>query len=268
MEIESYYGMDKNPFIKGKKVDELFQSNDYKQMNNRLEFLIKTRGIGVFLSNPGMGKTTSIRNTLSKLTSSRYKIVYICLTTVTVLDFYRLLNEGLGLEETPKKTQMFRQIQEELKRLTSENKTEVIIAIDEAQFLRKEVLKEFIMLMNFDYDSRDFCTLLLIGQNEFIRLLRFKVLEAFKQRINMNYTFTGFDEVEVESYIISRLKLVHCRENLFSKESYHTLYTLMNGSIRTLDQLITKSLIIGMKEEKESIGTETIRKASEELSIE
>ena len=77
MEIESYYGMDKNPFIKGKKVDELYPSNDYKQMNNRLEFLIKTRGIGVFLSNPGMGKTTSIRNTLSKLNLNRYKIIYI-----------------------------------------------------------------------------------------------------------------------------------------------------------------------------------------------
>lgn len=62
---------------------------------------------------------------------------------------------------------MFNQIQDELKRLTSENKMEVIIAIDEAQFLRKEVLREFIMLMNFDYDSKDYCTLIFVGQNEF-----------------------------------------------------------------------------------------------------
>lgn len=80
------------------------------------------------------------------------------MTTITAIDFYRMLNDALGLEETTKKSQMFKQIQNELKRLTSENKMEVIIAIDEAQFLRKEVLREFIMLMNFDYDSKDYCT--------------------------------------------------------------------------------------------------------------
>ena len=108
-----------------------------------------------------------------------------------------MLNDALGLEETTKKSQMFKQIQNELKRLTSENKMEVIIAIDEAQFLRKEVLREFIMLMNFDYDSKDYCTLIFVGQNEFSRTLRLKALEPLRQRINMNYTFTGFNEEEV-----------------------------------------------------------------------
>ena len=44
---------------------------------------------------------------------------------------------------------------------------EIVLAIDEIQFLKKEVLREFIMLMNFDYDSKDYCTLLLLGQNDF-----------------------------------------------------------------------------------------------------
>ncbi|MGO5388261.1 AAA family ATPase [Catenibacterium mitsuokai] len=56
---------------------------------------------------------------------------------------------------------------------------EVIIAIDEAQFLRKEILREFIMLMNFDYDSKDYCTLIFVGQNEFLRTLH-------RMRINPN----------------------------------------------------------------------------------
>ena len=87
------------------------------------------------------------------------------MTTITAIDFYRMLNDALGLEETTKKSQMFNQIQDELKRLTSENKMEVIIAIDEAQFLRKEVLREFIMLMNFDYDSKDYLSLIHIYGN-------------------------------------------------------------------------------------------------------
>ena len=68
------------------------------------------------------------------------------MTTITAIDFYRMLNDALGLEET-KKSQMFSQIQEKLKRLTLENRMEVIIVIDEAQFLRKEILREILLCL-------------------------------------------------------------------------------------------------------------------------
>ncbi len=267
MELTTYYGMDKNPFTKDIAIESLYQSNDFKQMTNRLEFIIKSRGIGVFLSNPGMGKTTCLRKTLESLNPSRYVVIYICMTTITAIDFYRMLNDALGLEETTKKSQMFKSIQEELKRLTSENKMEVIIAIDESQFLRKEVLKEFIMLMNFDYDSKDYCTLIFVGQNEFLRTLRLKTLEPFRQRINMNYTFTGFNEEEVKNYVISRLESVNCRTDLFENEAYHTMYTLMNTSVRILNQIINKALILGMYHQKNTINSEIIMEASKELMM-
>lgn len=159
------------------------------------------------------------------------------------------------------------QLNDELKRLTSENKMEVIIAIDEAQFLRKEVLREFIMLMNFDYDSKDYCTLIFVGQNEFLRTLRLKALEPLRQRINMNYTFTGFNEEEVKDYVVSRLKSVNCRSDLFKDECYHTLYSMMNTSVRILNQLINKSLILGMHYNKETIDSELVMQASKELML-
>ncbi|MBM6842156.1 AAA family ATPase [[Clostridium] spiroforme] len=267
MEITTYYGMDRNPFIKDAAITTLFTSNDFNQMTNRLEFIIRSRGIGVFLSSPGMGKTTCLRKTLESLNPNRYVVIYICMTTVTAIDFYRMLNDAPGLEETTKKSQMFSQIQEELKRLTSENKMEVIIAIDEAQFLRKEVLREFIMLLNFDYDSKDYCTLIFVGQNEFLRTLRLKSLEPFRQRINMNYTFTGFNEEEVRNYVVSRLQSVNCRNDLFRDECYHTLYSLMNTSVRILNLLINKSLILGMHYNKEYIDSELIMEASKELML-
>lgn len=267
MEMTTYYGMDKNPFIKDTSINTLYHSNDFNQMMNRAEFVIRSRGIGVFLSSPGMGKTTCLRNLLESLNPNRYKVIYICMTTITAIDFYRMLNDALGLEETTKKSQMFNSIQAELKRLVVENKMEIVIAIDEIQFLRKEVLREFIMLMNFDYDSRDYCTMLLIGQNEFIRTINLKSLEPLRQRINMSYTFTGFDEKEVKEYILTRLKSVNCRVDIFTEESYHTFYTLMNTSVRILNHLINKSLILAMSRNKSVIDSEVIMDASKELML-
>ena len=56
MEFETYYGMDYNPFTKGIDSTRLYQSNDYRQMASRLQFLIRTKGIGLFLGEPGTGK--------------------------------------------------------------------------------------------------------------------------------------------------------------------------------------------------------------------
>jgi type II secretory pathway predicted ATPase ExeA len=267
MEMTTYFGMDTNPFIKDISIASLYTSNDFKQMTNRGEFVIKSRGIGVFLSSPGMGKTTCLRNLLEALNTNRYKVIYMCMTTITAMDLYRMLNEELGLEESTKKSQLFHQIQSELKRLVTEHKMEIVIAIDEIQFLRKEVLTEFIMIMNFDYDSKDYCTLLLVGQNEFLRTLRLKSLEPFRQRINISYTFTGFNEEEVKEYITTRLQKVHARIDIFTPESYHTLYTLMNTSVRILNQVITKSLLLAMHREAATIDSEMIMEASKELLI-
>lgn len=90
------------PFTKDAVVSTLFTSNDFNQMTNRLEFIIRSRGIGVFLSNPGMGKTTCLRKALESLNPNRYVVIYICMTTITAIDFYRMLNNELGLEETTK----------------------------------------------------------------------------------------------------------------------------------------------------------------------
>lgn len=267
MEMTVYYGMDHNPFVRNADVSTLYQSNDFRQMTNRGEFIIRSRGIGVFLSSPGMGKTTCLRKLLTSLNPSRYKVIYICMTAVTAIDFYRMLNNELGLEPSSKKSQMFTQIQEELKRLVRDDRMEVIIAVDEIQFLRKEVLKEFIMLMNFEYDSRDYCTLILSGQNEFLKTLRLRTLESFRQRINMTYTFTGFDEKEVREYVETRLESVNCRTDIFTDESYHTLYNLMNTSVRVLNQLINKSLLLAMSRGRTSIDSEIIMDAGKELMM-
>ena len=71
--------VNKTPFTKDADVSTLFTSNDFNQMTNRLEFIIRSRGIGVFLSNPGMVKTTCLRKTLESLNPNRYVVIYICI---------------------------------------------------------------------------------------------------------------------------------------------------------------------------------------------
>ena len=77
MEITTYYGINRNPFIKDADVTILFTSNDFNQMTNRLEFIIQSRRIGVFLSSPGMGKTICLRKVLESLNPNQYVVIYM-----------------------------------------------------------------------------------------------------------------------------------------------------------------------------------------------
>ena len=266
MEFTTYYGMDYNPFTKEISSNSLFESNDYLQMKNRINFLIENRGIGLFMGDPGMGKTSSLRSVIYSLDKSRYKIIYICMTTITPLDFYKTLNDALGLEDNSRKAVLFKQIQEEIAKLYKDH-INVIIVIDEVQFLSKKVLQEFTMLMNFAFDSEDYCTLILVGQPIIEKTLRAKALEPFRQRINIHYTLTGFTVDEVKKYVEDRLELVHCSKEIFTPESYHTLHSLMQGSTRVLNAIITKSLIIGMNHECRPINTDVIMEANEEARV-
>ena len=80
-------------------------------------------------------------------------------------------------------------------------------------------------------------------------------------------TVTRYNEEEVKDYVVSRLKSVNCRSDLFKDECYHTLYSMMNTSVRILNQLINKSLILGMHYNKETIDSELVMQASKELML-
>lgn len=94
-----FYGLSFNPFDKQMvKEKDAFESEDFREMTARLEYLKEIRGIGVFTASPGMGKTFALRCFAKGLNPNLYQCAYLCLSTVSVQEFYRQLCEALGLE--------------------------------------------------------------------------------------------------------------------------------------------------------------------------
>ena len=106
--------MEYNPFSKEIVINKMYKTEDFKEAITRLEFLEKSRGIGLFTGMPGTGKTYTIKYYLESLNSGLYKVIYLPLTSVSVLDFYRALCVELNLEVKSSKTKMFYEIQENI----------------------------------------------------------------------------------------------------------------------------------------------------------
>lgn len=265
--FETYFGMKNNPFTKDIPLKDTYELADFKEVQARLTYLLKTKGIGLFTGISGLGKTYSIKFFTKKLNPSLYKVVYLPLSTVTVLDFYRSFCLGLGIDPPFKKIDMFNSIQNTIKALCVERKIIPIIVIDEAQYLRNDILNDFKMLLNFDLDSKNLAILILVGQPILNDILSRNVHESLKQRIVVNYTFVGMDNEETKEYINDRLKLAGINENIFEEAAFKAISSNSNGSTRKLNSLIQKSLLICGQRKENIISAETVMLADNDINF-
>lgn len=264
---ETYFGMKLNPFKKDIDIKNTYEFSDFNEAQNRLKYLLNNRGIGLFTGTSGKGKTYSVKYFVKNLNPNLYKVVYISLSTVTVLEFYRSFCIGLGIEPAFKKVDMFKQIQERIKTLVVDRKITPIIICDEAQYLKTAILNDLKMLMNFDMDSKDLAVLILVGQPLLNDILSRSVHEALSQRIIVNYQFMGLEFEEVKNYIIDRCSLAGISNEIFDEASIKALSSNCNGSTRFLNNLIDKSLMICANKKESNITPEIVMLAANDLSL-
>lgn len=263
----SYYGLEFNPFDKDIETKYAFETSDFKILKNRLDFIKENKGIALITGTPGMGKTFIIRNFLDELNKNLYKSVYICMSTVTVIEFYKQLCYSLDIDPPFKKVDMFREIQERIINLVRDKKINVIIVVDEAQYLKTSILNDLKLLFNFELDSKNYASLILVGQPNLNSILSRNIFEALAQRITISYNMHGISKEELKEYIDSRIKIAHGNNGIFSEQAIEAIYSVCNGSVRIVNNMVTKCLIIGKSKNKECIDSDIVLEANNDLSF-
>ncbi len=257
-----YYGLTHNPFDKQQiQEKDHFKSHDFTEMTSRLNYLKEVRGIGVFTARPGMGKSYCLRCFAKELNPSLSHMEYICLSTISVADFYKQLCAILGVSDKGGKPAMFRSIQEQISYLYKEKRQPLLLAIDEAQYLNTGILNDIKMLMNYGYDSINCFTLILCGEPYLNDTLRKPVHEALRQRITVHYNYEGLDASEVSSYIRHKITLAGGADSIIDSAALSSVATFGQGNPRLIDNVMTDALSIGAQTDKRVIDTDVIRAA-------
>lgn len=266
MDMKLFYGLTHNPFEKSSK-DVTIDTIDYKEMQGRLKYLLTVKGIGLFTGNSGTGKTYGLRQFVSKLSPSLYQVVYMPMSTLTNSQFYKYLADSLGLEIKHTKVENFINIQNHLIKMDKEKRILPIIIIDEAQYLKSEILNDLKILLNFEMDSINHCVLILSGQPSLKSQLSYTSYESIRQRISIQYQIIGIEADEVKTYITSKLSSAGLNVPLFLDETMITLANSCQGSIRKLNNILTQCLIIGANMKCRDIGNEIVMNAVNELTL-
>lgn len=265
----TYYGMSCNPFLKNESIDYPFESIDYKQCINRFHYLKEIKGIGLFVGESGYGKTYVIRQFIKSLNKDLYKVIYISAQKdMSVFDFFKIISDNLSLDVgSCYKSDIYMNIQNEIKRIVLKDRIQLIIIIDDAHLLTREILLNFKLFYDFDMDSKDYLALILVGQPDLKQEISKNIHIALKQRIIVNYTFEGFERDEVKKYITTRLDFANIKYELFEPEAYNALYAASKSSPRRLNALIINSLMLSFQSNLKTINSDIVMNAKNEMDI-
>ncbi len=254
-----FYSLAFNPFDKQQLPEkDCFRSKDFDEMTSRLNFLKDTRGIGLFTASPGMGKSFCLRCFAKNLNPNLYHMEYICLSTISVADFYKQLCLILGVSDKGGKTRMFKAIQEQIYYLYHEKRQPLLLAIDEAQYLSNGIFNDIKMLMNYGYDSVNCFTLILCGESHLNEILRRQPHEALRQRITIHYNYQGLSDTEAIDYVVHKLTCAGSSKAIIDEAALKAVAGHTHGNPRLIDNLMSDILVIGSQQEKKCIDTDIV----------
>jgi len=266
MNYTSRYSLEFNPFIKNSK-EILIETPEYKETKYRLDYLLQTKGFGLITGDPGLGKTTAIRNWINGLNPAAYKVVYLPLSTLTVKESYRQLSTSLNLEPKYKKVDNFKEIQAMIKRLVIDKKITPVIIFDEANYMPSAMLNDLKILFNFDMDSKDYAVVILIGLPVLNNTLNLKANEPLKQRIITSYNLEALNQEETYKYIKNKLKEAGSTIEIFTQSALKAIASYSKGVPRIISKICNSALLIGDKKGINTIDEDIILQTVNEVEL-
>jgi general secretion pathway protein A len=265
--FETFFGFKKQPFCQNPDSHQLYESRNWAQVKTRLQFIVDHHGVGLITGEVGAGKSTAIRTILGGLNPNLYKIIYTQWSSGSSLDLLRTIARGLDLEPAHGRSGLVHQISEAILRFNKAKKQHPILALDESQLLSHESMEILPLLLNFEMDSCQYLSLLLVGQPLLRRTLSLQIHESLRQRIAVHYHLEGLSREELDGYLSHQLKAAGIKQPLFDDAARQALYQATKGIIRKVNGLALTALRLAASRKNNTVDEATMLDATAEALL-
>jgi len=263
----AFYSLSREPFAKDIRPQDHFPSKTFKEALARLKYLVDARGFGALVGESGSGKTCALRTLADGLNPALYMVMYLPLSSGTIMDMYRSLAAGLGEEPGYRKSDLFRQIQRAVEHLYTEKRVTPVFILDEMHLARPDFLLDLAMIFNFSMDSKSPFVLVIAGLPFLTSRLRLNQTQPLAQRVIVHYKIEPMDKEEVFRYVSHQLRLAGATTEVFTEQAMEAIASHSAGWPRLVNNLARTSLLLGAQLKQNPIDAETVRLASADASI-
>jgi type II secretory pathway predicted ATPase ExeA len=257
--IEQHFGFTSMPFQKDISADCLFASAQGDELQARLDFLVNTRGIGLITGEVGSGKSTALRKFTSGLDPSRHVVLYISDSTLTPRGIYHKLLTMLGIQ--PGMRNCRSRFENAVLDAYEGQGKQFFLIIDEVHSLSDATIHEIRFVSSFQMDSACPLTIALIGQPELRQRLKLASFEPVAQRISVKFHMTGMTALENKDYISHCLRIVGCKQQLFTDGAFARLHNYARGLPRLINNLGRDCLVIACTSDTRIIDEDIVERA-------
>lgn len=264
-----HFALTRYPFETSIEADRLFPGQALKEAEARIEHVIERRGIGLLTGEPGCGKTSVLRRVAAGLHPGRHTLIYVALTTGSVLDSCNLIGAELGCPPAVSRYQAWTAIRGQISRLITESRQCPVLVVDEAHLLRTEVIEELRLLTNFEMDADSRLCLLFVGLTTLRRRLALAVFESLTQRLAMQHHMNGLARDEIEPYLQARLTLAGAPADLplFEPAAIEAMSLSSNGIPRLVNRIAHYALIAAHGENARMANADHVAQATAETTV-
>ncbi|MBW2485942.1 MAG: AAA family ATPase, partial [Deltaproteobacteria bacterium] len=264
---QSFYNLKIKPFQITTDPKFLWLGEKHKEALATLKYgILEDKGFLLLTGDVGTGKTVLI-HALMKIIDLSAIVATVPDPGLSNIDFFNFLSEEFKMNRRfDSKGAFLIHLKHFLLNASSADK-KVLLIIDEAQRLNHELIEQIRLLSNIEMDNRKLINIFFVGQSEFNNMLSEERHKAVRQRISVSFHLKPLSEQETRQYIMHRLNVAGCKNELFKPEALRRIYAFSRGYPRLINIICDHALLTGYSGGKKVIDAGVIRECEKELKI-
>ena len=263
---KNFFGFKERPFKLVPNPAYLFLSRSHEEAMAHLTYAMKQGdGFVEITGEVGTGKTTICRAFLESLDENT-EAAYIFNPKLDSIQLIKAVNDEFGISSD---ADNIKDLIDTLNSFLIEKRAEgknVILLIDEAQGLNKEVLEQLRLLSNLETTNHKLLQIILVGQPELGEKLDSRELRQLSQRISLSCRLIPLNYRETKEYIQHRINIASQKPGVkFTRTAYRYIYKYSRGIPRSINIVCGRALLTAFGLDQQRITGKIIRTSIKEL---
>ncbi|MBU0991040.1 MAG: AAA family ATPase [Proteobacteria bacterium] len=261
-----YFGLRERPFQLVPNPNYLYLSKYHEEALAHLKYAISHgEGFAEITGEVGTGKTTLCRVFLESLNKNT-EVAYIFNPNLSSVELIKAINDEFEIDSRADNTKELIDHLNQFLLKKKEKKKNIVLLIDEAQNLSKDVLEQLRILSNLETSTQKLLQIILVGQPELDIIINSHEMRQLAQRITIRCHLFPLDLKETRDYILHRIHVASQKPQVtLSNSAFRKIYRYSGGIPRLINILCDRAFLAAYVEKKNAITGKIVQKAIIEL---